>query len=250
MKKRPSKQDLAIARIPEGGQITEWVHKSHQVARACQAYAVFFGAMAGQGLMKLRQVVGARNFQPTLRESMPWLPVSTAYLYMGYAKRFEKKLKSILPTIGRIDLKSLPDPRDFEAAEESGLLKEAKRSLSVDNYQQLLLALDLMKETKPRGGHHPKKEGAEPDTSDPAVRYYLSLSQQERAAFDRWGPTLDILRREGIEEKSWAHLPERELSLLKGLVLDLGRLLKPSASSSIIASARAGAEDAEEGEGY
>lgn len=250
MKKRPSKQELAVARIPDGGQITDWVFKCHHVARACQAYAVFFGAMAGQGLIRLRQVVGSRNFSPTLDESMPWLARSTAYLYMGYAERFGKKLKAILPAVGQIDLKELPDPRDWEAAEKTGLFREAKKALNVENYGQLLLALDLMKESKPRGGHHPKKDGEGPDTSDPKIAYYLSLSQQEQAAFDRWGPTLDILAREGLEEKSWAHLPARELTLLKGLVLDLGRLLKPGASASILASARSRAEDAEGGEGY
>ncbi len=240
--KRPSKQDLAIAQIPEGGQITDWVHKSHQMARACQAYAVFFGAMAGQGLMRLRQVVGSRNFQPTLRDSMPWLPVSTAYLYMGYAQRFEKKLKAILPTVGRMDLKSLPDPRDFEAAETNGLIKEAKRALSVDNYQQLLLALDLMKESKRRGGHHPKGEEPPPDTSDPKVRYYLSLTPEQQEAHDRWASCMETLRAEGIGSKSWMDLPPGEYGQLKGLIQNMRTLMSGTAAAEVI---DAGAADAE-----
>lgn len=240
---RPSKQDLAIAQIPEGGQITDWVYKCHNVARACQAYAVFFGAMAGQGLIRLRQVVGARNLQPTLRESMPWMSVSTAYLYMGYAKRFEKKLKSILPTVGRIDLKSLPDPRDWETAEKSGIYAQAKKSLKTENYGQLLLALGLMSEPKRRGGHHPKGEEEAPDTSDPKVRYYLSLTPEQREAHDRWEACMETLRTEGVEKKSWMDLPPGEFGQLKGLIANMRTLMSGAAAAEVIDAG--GSTDAE-----
>ncbi len=243
-KKRPSKRDLAVARIPEGGQITDWVHKCHHVARACQAYAVFFGAMAGQGLLRLRQVVGSRNFKPALDESMPWLSRSTAYLYMGYAERFAKKLKAILPTVGQIDLKTLPDPRDWEAAEKTGLFKEAKRALNTENYGQLLLALDLMREPKRRGGHHPKGEEAPPDTDDPEVRYYLSLTPEQRVAHDRWAACMETLRTEGVTKKSWMDLPPGEYRQLRGLVMNLRALMSGAAAEAVVDAGDVGAADA------
>lgn len=238
--KRPSKQDLAIARIPN---ITDWVHKSHRMAQTCGAYAIFFGAMSGQGLLRLRQVVGSRNFKRALEESMPWLPRSTAYLYMGYAERFAKRLRAICPTVGQIDLKELPDPRDWEAAEKTGLFREAKKATTASNWQQLLLALDLMKETKRRGGHHPKGEEEAPDTSDPKVRYYLSLTPEQREAHDRWEACMETLRTEGVSRKSWMDLPPGEYGQLKGLIQNMRALMSGAAAAEVIDAG--GATDAE-----
>lgn len=167
----------------------------------------------------------------------------TADRAMKLAQKAREKIK-ILEALGNKSLAALPGARRDE------VLGAIRKAVGAESYQQLAWDWGIAKPPPKLGGHHPGRGGAaEPDGSDPAIAYYLSLSMQEQAAFDRWGPTIDILRREGIEEKSWAHLPARELSLLKGLVLDLSRLLKPGASAGIIAAARAGAEDAEQGEG-
>jgi len=167
----------------------------------------------------------------------------TADRAMKLAQKAREKIK-LLEAHAEKSLASLPEARRDE------VLGAIKRAVGAESYQQLAWDWGIAKPPPKLGGHHPRRGGAdEPDGSDPAIAYYLSLSQQEQAAFDRWGPTIDILRREGLEEKSWAHLPARELALLKGLVLDLSRLLRPGASAAIIAAARDGAEDAEQGEG-
>lgn len=144
--------------IIEHGPITDRVLIYHKIARSCGAYAVFYGAMAGQELIALRQKVGTRKFQPTLEESMPWLARSTAYLYIGYAEKFEARLAAICPTAGQIELKALPDPRDYEAAERTELFAQVRESTGADSVEQMWLALGLMKEANPRGGHHPRKK--------------------------------------------------------------------------------------------
>ncbi len=145
----PAPNELVLV---EHGPISDRVQVYHNIARSCAAYAVFYGAMAGQELIALRQKVGSRKFQPTLTESMPWLAVSTAYLYIGYADRFAARLAAILPSAGRIELRQLPDPRDYEAAEKSDLFAQVRESTGVDTVEQMWLALGLMKEPRGRGG--------------------------------------------------------------------------------------------------
>ena len=200
--------------VIEHGPISDRVQVYHNIARSCAAYAVFYGAMAGQELIALRQKVGNRKFQPTLAESMPWLSHSTAYLYIGYAEKFESRLKAICPTAGQIKLAALPDPRDYEAAERTELFEQVREKTGAETAVQMWLALGLMREPKPRGGSKAGRKKAE-DPSSPA-----------QVAVDLWKPHLDFLENDGLDKCSWRDLPKAELTRLSGLLIDLRKAMK------------------------
>jgi hypothetical protein len=209
-----------------------------QYAKACGAMreVLTFGAM----MIRLREVVeftcehnSAKRGPSTkdsgikawLSENAPEINRTTAYRFLHVTEavmsEFQCPAKISFVDLALTPAKALPSDRMREKQEE---LWDFVNGTSQRSW------LDRFKPRPKLGGvYHPRrpKDGERPGpTGDPEKDYLLSLTESELEAHDLWWDCLQTLSREGIDKRSWMHLPEKELSALRGLVLDLNRLLR------------------------
>lgn len=177
-----------------------------------------FGAM----MVKLREVVSTCGHNSThgpqtkgdgikawMEQYAPEISRPTAYRFMELADGLRNEFKLGM----RVDLQRL---LTCEAGKlEVPLAKKQQQIfefLEGKSQRQLLFNFGRA-ERKHRGGWHPRQGEPPPILAD----------TKAMESYDLWCTTLSFLEREGLEDKSWAHLEREHLERLHGILIDLGR---------------------------
>jgi len=146
--------------------------------------------------------------------------VRTAQRYMALADGVKRRaLKNDNGVVFRLLEKA---PGDLNDKQRAQLLGGVNKLLDGETLADLYEEFGITKRKAAaglKGGkrkHTPSTKGA--DVNDPA-----------EAAKDLWKPHIDFFENDGLDSRSWKDLPQKELSRLKEIVADLGRLLKGGA---------------------
>lgn len=197
--------------------------------------SVAFQALTGLELIAIKKELGythggARN--SSAKDShLTWedlvkrelgIGKDTARTWMAMADAMKPRLKKLEGGLAALPLLELPPAQWTE--EQSGQLTKAVKKLT-DGKTQLAFLEELGLAKKPRGagakgGHQPGDGETPADTP-------------EQRAIDIWTPILKDLGLEGLDEKSWVHLPDRgpiSRETLAGLVRDLSEAMREASA--------------------
>jgi uncharacterized protein (DUF983 family) len=185
-----------------------------------------------------RHLKGGDGFKAWLEEHAPEINRATAYRLLSVTESVQAEYEKIVGAKAAKQI-TLPELVTTPAAD----LPEALRAKQLDlfSYVQGTSQRSWLDKFKPApltpgGNNHPKcphccgnlaskaspvcphcglDTGAEPAAVDPAVFEATQI----------WKPLLHRLEYEGVEEKSWAHLPDKLLRQLKELLIELNKLV-------------------------
>jgi len=202
----------------------------HRNAMMSTAQAACWIVLAGFELQKIRKEVarpgkrsdlanaGAGGWEKWVEDNCEFGP-RTAQKYMAVADGVKSKaLKAAKDNVDEfLKLLSVPAP-ELNSDQQKTLLQSVHKLTDGATIQQLYLDFEICKKPQgsgAKGGHKPAADPNKPKPENP----------EQQAAIDIWTPILRDLRLEGLEEKSWAHLPDAMLAELKGLLIDINKLL-------------------------
>ncbi len=116
--------------------------------------------------------------------------------------------------------KELPllNPSEMTAEQEKSVDAVVHKLADGKSQMDFMMELGLAKKPQgsgAKGGHKPAADPNKPKPENP----------EQQAAIDIWTPILRDLELEGLDEKSWAHLPDALLARLKGILIDLNKLV-------------------------
>ncbi|MDD5349254.1 MAG: hypothetical protein PHQ12_03490 [Chthoniobacteraceae bacterium] len=211
----PNAQDVEMA-----AQLTEQFRRARDAAQDAVIQAVLFGAM----MLKLRQYVnvsacghvvskGGRGskgdgLKGWLEKNAPEVSRHQAYDAMALAEGLQKHFQLKADT----DIAQLLTGDSKEVGAKLAKKAEKIRKFLEGRSQR---QLQLVFGNKPLGGKRERDPNKETPAEDPAF-----------VAHEIWTPLLRQLETEGLQEKSWASLPQADLARLKGLLIDLSRAIK------------------------
>ncbi len=146
----------------------------------------------------------------------------TARNWMGMAKEAAKRLKK-LNLDGQVTFRELMElPVDQWTDEQMTIVTSAIAKLT-DGKTQLDFMRELGLAKKPIGhGLKNSKRGTGGKGGDDEKE---AEDSPELAAIDIWKPTIELLEQEGLTEKSFAHLPKKWITRLKGVLVDLNKIV-------------------------
>lgn len=147
-----------------------------------------------------------------LQEHAPTIKRPTAYRWMQAAKGLVQKtgiagaeeLQALLGTAAD----DLPEPQRAQQMELFSVLEKHSQSDLINFAPKHRL-----------GGKTYERDGVKGKRKELPADYEMTM------AVGLWKPTLRFLAEDGLHEKSWAHLPDAMLRELKGLLIDLNKLV-------------------------
>lgn len=198
------------------------VNEYHGLARLSMAQSCAYMVLAGVELRAAKKDVQHGEWTHLFIDSDPKnaracafeMSIRTAQKYMEMAEAAKRNIPELMALCGNQSLADLPEEQ------REKIVKAIRKVADGSTYQQLALEWNIAKKplgSGARGGHRPgdkdKDVTLEGDTPE------------ERAAIGIWKPIMADLQLEGLTEKSWAKLPNKHRDRLKGLLLDLNKLI-------------------------
>lgn len=202
------------------------VNEYHNLAGLSMAQSCAYMVLAGVELLaqkkackhgeweKLFQTADGKNDSAVVFG----MNLRTAQRYMGLAQGAKKSITELQALCGSdLPLSQMP------LEDRERIVKAVRKVADGQTYQQLALDFDIAKKphgSGARGGNKGKGKG---DGDEETLE---GDTPEEQAAIAIWKPIVTDLELEGMQEDSWAKLPDKWKKRLKGVLTDLNKRVK------------------------
>lgn len=159
------------------------------------------------------------GFKAWLKEHAPDIKEGTAYRLKAVTESIVVDYESI---VGKKIAKAYSLPALVNSSTDELPADVAAKQLELFNFVSGTSQrswLDRFKPAPRLGGKTYERDGVK------GVRKELPADHEMRVAVDLWTPTMRFLAEDGLHEKTWAHLPDAMMRELKGLLIDLNKLV-------------------------